>query len=209
VILNNKMYKNLFLKINNNKQIDLNNSIYFSIFFAYLFISFGIYYFVIKNSINFKQSLIEGFIFGIILYGVYNTTNYSTILQYDNNVAIMDTIWGGILCMIVTGIYVQHHQNDLSNLAIPGRDLNEMNPYEIPAAKINVKGGGHSDVHYEEPDYTPQKEDQTNEFSAVSHSQDEKQVLVSETLGSRSQNIFNEDMRQAEAMAMRNRNGYE
>ena len=107
VILNNKMYKNLFLKINNNKQIDLNNSIYFSIFFAYLFISFGIYYFVIKNSINFKQSLIEGFIFGIILYGVYNTTNYSTILQYDNNVAIMDTIWGGILCMIVTGIYLK------------------------------------------------------------------------------------------------------
>jgi uncharacterized membrane protein len=101
------MYKNLFLKINNNKQIDLNNSIYFSIFFAYLFISFGIYYFVIKNSINFKQSLIEGFIFGIILYGVYNTTNYSTILQYDNNVAIMDTIWGGILCMIVTGIYLK------------------------------------------------------------------------------------------------------
>jgi hypothetical protein len=111
--------------------------------------------------------------------------------------------------MIVTGIYVQHHQNDLSNLATPGREVTEMNPYEIPAAKINVKGGGHSDVQYEEPDYTPQKEDQTNEFSAVSHSQDEKQVLVSETLGSRSQNIFNEDMRQAEAMAMRNRNGYD
>ena len=115
-------------------------------------------------------------------------------MTYDRFVALA-------VFMIVTGIYVQHHQNDLSNLATPGREVTEMNPYESPAAKINVKGGGHSDVQYEE--------DQTNEFSAVSHSQDEKQVLVSETLGSRSQNIFNEDMRQAEAMAMRNRNGYD
>jgi hypothetical protein len=112
--------------------------------------------------------------------------------------------------MIVTGIYVQHHQNDLSNLATPGRDTTTtMNPYQIPPSKVNVREGGHSDVHYEESDYTPHKEDQTDEFISVGHSQDEKQVLVSETLGSRSQSIFNEDMRNAEAMAMRNRDGFE
>ena len=107
MITNNKMYNNLFLSINNNTPISLNNSIYFSIFLAYLFISIGLYYFVIKNSTNFKQSLIEAFLFGIILYGVYDTTNYATILKYNMRVAVIDTIWGGILSMIVTGIYLK------------------------------------------------------------------------------------------------------
>ena len=123
-------------------------------------------------------------------------------VTYDKFVAI------GVF-MVVCGIFVQHHQNDLANLATPGRDTNTMNPYEIPKAKVNVREGGHSDVHYEESDYTPQKEDQTDEFVGVGHSQDEKQVLVTETLGSRSQSIFDEDMRNAEAMAMRNRDGTE
>ena len=107
MIMNNKMYNNLFLSINDNKQISLNNSIYLSIFLAYFFISFGLYYFVIKNSTDFKQTLIEAFIFGIILYGVYDTTNYATILKYDKWVAIIDTFWGGILLTIVTGIYLK------------------------------------------------------------------------------------------------------
>ena len=67
MILNNKMYNNLFLSINDNNKLTLNNSIYISIFLTYLFISFGIYYFVIKNSTNFNESLIQAFIFGIIL----------------------------------------------------------------------------------------------------------------------------------------------
>jgi uncharacterized membrane protein len=107
MIMNNKMYNNLFLSINNNVPISLNNNIYFSIFLAYFLISFGLYYFVIKNSTNFKQTLIEAFIFGIVLYGVYDTTNYATILKYNARVAIIDTIWGGILSMIVTGLYLK------------------------------------------------------------------------------------------------------
>lgn len=107
VIMNNKMYSNLFLSINNNNKIKLNNSIYLSIFLAYLLISVGLYYFVIKNSTDFKQTLIEAFLFGIVLYGVYDTTNYATILKYDSRVAIIDTMWGGILLTIVTGIYLK------------------------------------------------------------------------------------------------------
>ena len=107
MIMNNKMYNNLFLSINNNVPISLNNNIYFSIFLAYFLISFGLYYFVIKNSTNFKQTLIEAFIFGIVLYGVYDTTNYATILKYNMRVAVIDTIWGGILSMIVTGVYLK------------------------------------------------------------------------------------------------------
>jgi hypothetical protein len=122
-------------------------------------------------------------------------------VTYDKFVAI------GVF-MVVCGIFVQHHQNDLANLATPGRDTTTtMNPYQIPKAKVNVREGGQSDLHYEESDYTPHKEDQTDEFVTVGHSQDEKQVLVNETLGSRSQSIFSEDMRNAEAMAMRNRDG--
>jgi len=99
---NNKMYNNLFLNINNNNKIKLNNSTYASIIAAYLLLSFGLYYFVIRNSTDFNQSLVEAFMFGIIIYGVYNTTNYSTIVKYSQKVTITDTIWGGILLFLVT-----------------------------------------------------------------------------------------------------------
>ena len=106
--------------------------------------------------------------------------------------------------LVVTAVYIQHHQNDLTGLTTT---MSAFNPYAIPKASVNLEHGGNADESYETADYTPQKEDQDNEFEPVGHSQDEKQVLVSETLGSRSQAIFNDDMKHAEAMAMSNRNG--
>jgi hypothetical protein len=107
--------------------------------------------------------------------------------------------------LVVTAVYIQHHQNDLTGLT--NSSMAALDPYAMPKAPINLEHGGHADESYETADYTPQKEDQDNEFAPVGHSQDEKQVLVSETLGSRGQAMFNDDMKHAEAMAMSNRNG--
>jgi hypothetical protein len=93
-------------------------------------------------------------------------------------------------------------------LSTTGSEVNgTVNPYEIPRRPVNVNYGGHADETHEVADFTPQKEDQDDEFTKVGESIDNKQVLVSETLGSRAQSMFNEDMKQAEALAMGNRNG--
>lgn len=90
----------------------------------------------------------------------------------------------------------------------PTGDINlKTNPYAIPSSPVQVSDGGYADESYETVDYTPQKEDQNDEFTKVGESIDNKHVLLSEPLGSRAQSIFNDDMKQAEALAMGNRNG--
>jgi hypothetical protein len=111
------------------------------------------------------------------------------------------------LFLVITATYIKHHQHDLMGLSTTGDIEATMNPYEIPRRPVNVRHGGHADEINEIADFTPQKEDQDDEFTRVGESIDHKHVLVSETLGSRAQSIFNEDMKHAEALAMGNRNG--
>ena len=103
---NSKMYNSLLLSINNN-EILFTNEKYFSIFMIYVFLSLGLYYFVIKNSKNINDLIINAMIYGIILYGVYDFTNFSTINKYSKKIAIIDTLWGGILCTLVSISYVK------------------------------------------------------------------------------------------------------
>jgi hypothetical protein len=112
------------------------------------------------------------------------------------------------LFLVITATYIKHHQHDLMGVSTTGSEINgTVNPYEIPRRPVNVNDGGHADESYETADFTPQKEDQDDEFTRVGESIDHKQVLVSESLGSRAQSMFNEDMKHAEALAMGNRNG--
>jgi len=67
---------------------------------CYIFLIFGLNYFIIKS----KKSVYEAFIFGIIIYGVYETTNYALFSKWSILTVIMDTLWGGILFAIVTFI---------------------------------------------------------------------------------------------------------
>lgn len=39
---------------------------------------------------------ILGFIYGFIIYGVYNFTNYATIYKYNLKVVFTDTLWGSL-----------------------------------------------------------------------------------------------------------------
>lgn len=112
------------------------------------------------------------------------------------------------LFLVITATYIKHHQHDLMGLSTTASNINaSVDPYEIPIPRVHVKHGGYADETHEVADFTPQKEDQDDEFTKVGESIDHKQVLVSETLGSRAQSIFNDDMKHAEALAMGNRNG--
>ncbi len=44
----------------------------------------------------------SGVLLGLIIYGVYNFTNYATLVHYKFNVALIDSIWGGFVMGFVS-----------------------------------------------------------------------------------------------------------
>jgi len=67
---------------------------------CYIFLIFGINYFIIKP----KKSTYDAFLLGILIYGVFETTNYALFSKWSPLTVIMDTVWGGILFALVTFI---------------------------------------------------------------------------------------------------------
>jgi len=74
---------------------------------VYLCIPAGIVLFVLPR-VSMQNmpvsSLFWGFVFGIVLYGTYDMTNYSLLKDWPLKVAIVDILWGGTLCAVSTFI---------------------------------------------------------------------------------------------------------
>ena len=60
---------------------------------CYIFLIFGINYFIIKP----RKSVSDAFLLGLVIYGVYETTNYALLKNWSLLTVILDTLWGGIL----------------------------------------------------------------------------------------------------------------
>lgn len=70
---------------------------------AWILIALGINYFaVIKD--NVWTSLFRGALFGFIVYGVYNATNYATFKDYSLSIATIDTLWGTFAAAFVSAV---------------------------------------------------------------------------------------------------------
>jgi len=67
---------------------------------CYLFLVVGLYYFIIKP----HRSVQDAFLFGLVVYGVYETTNYALLSNWSIFTVFIDTLWGGILFALTTGI---------------------------------------------------------------------------------------------------------
>lgn len=67
---------------------------------CYIFLIAGINYFIIKP----RKSVSDAFLLGIIIYGVYETTNYALLKNWSILTVIMDTLWGGLLFASTTYI---------------------------------------------------------------------------------------------------------
>lgn len=68
---------------------------------CYLFLAIGFYYFLVKT----KSTNIDAFILGMVIYGVYETTNKAIITNWKWKTVVLDTVWGGILFVFVKMIY--------------------------------------------------------------------------------------------------------
>jgi len=60
---------------------------------CYIFLITGINYFIIKP----RKSITDAFLLGIVIYGVYETTNYALLKNWSLMTVFLDTLWGGIL----------------------------------------------------------------------------------------------------------------
>jgi uncharacterized membrane protein len=94
-----------FMKPYFNQQIkavqgtDLNINITATIL-CYIFIIFGLYYFIIVP----KKSVQDEFLLGIVIYAIYETTSKALLTKWRWSTVIIDTIWGGILFALTTWI---------------------------------------------------------------------------------------------------------
>lgn len=73
---------------------------YLGVALCYIFLIAGINYFIIKP----HKSVSDAFLLGIVIYGVYETTNYALFKNWSIFTVIIDTLWGGILFASTTYI---------------------------------------------------------------------------------------------------------
>jgi len=73
---------------------------YLGVALCYIFLIIGINYFIIKP----RRSVSDAFLLGIIIYGVYETTNLALLKDWSILTVIIDTLWGGLLFATTTYI---------------------------------------------------------------------------------------------------------
>ena len=69
--------------------------------FRYLTLIFALNYFVLPN-VEKNNNLSYGFIFGLVLYGVYDFTAAAVLTNFSEKIIYLDIVWGGLLFMITT-----------------------------------------------------------------------------------------------------------
>lgn len=77
---------------------------------CYLLLIFGIHYFIIKP----ERSIKEAFILGILIYGVFETTNKALFSDWKWTTVFMDTLWGGVLFYLTIYIFRKHASKYIS-----------------------------------------------------------------------------------------------
>jgi uncharacterized membrane protein len=65
---------------------------------CYALLIFGLYYFIIRQHKPIKDAVL----LGLLVYGVFETTNYALLKNWHMKTMIIDTVWGGILLGLTT-----------------------------------------------------------------------------------------------------------
>ena len=90
-------YFNYQIKLIQGSSIKIN---FLATILCYIFLIFGINYFIIKPN----RSIEDAFLLGLVIYGVFETTNMALFSKWSWLTVIMDTLWGGILFALTTYI---------------------------------------------------------------------------------------------------------
>jgi uncharacterized membrane protein len=71
---------------------------YLAVAICYIFLILGLNYFIIKP----RRSVQDAFLLGLVIYGVYETTNWALFKNWSVFTVILDTLWGGTLFAATT-----------------------------------------------------------------------------------------------------------
>lgn len=82
-------FNNLFSKIQ-NKPLSIR---ILPAILCYITMVFGLYYFVFKE----KKHWYDACLLGLVIYGVYDTTNMATLNDWNWITVLLDTSWGAVL----------------------------------------------------------------------------------------------------------------
>lgn len=72
---------------------------------VYVLLAAGIALFAVPRAETLLQAAGFGFVFGLIVYGVYDLTNYSTLERWTATLMLTDMAWGSFACA-VAGAFV-------------------------------------------------------------------------------------------------------
>ena len=88
-----KFFNELFLDIQKTKlKFKIDGAV-----LCYIALILGLNYFILNDE---KKTILDAFLLGLLIYVVYETTNYATLDKWPIKMVIMDSIWGGLLFMI-------------------------------------------------------------------------------------------------------------
>jgi uncharacterized membrane protein len=65
---------------------------------CYILLIYGLNYFIIDQG----KTAWNAFVLGVVIYGVYETTNYTLLDKWPITAVILDTLWGGCLFALST-----------------------------------------------------------------------------------------------------------
>jgi len=65
-------------------------------FVVYVLLGIGIAVFVVPRASTVSSAAAWGALFGLVVYGVYDFTNYSTLRQWPFVLTLADTAWGAL-----------------------------------------------------------------------------------------------------------------
>ena len=72
---------------------------------VYLLLAVGIVFFALPKvdlQANYGTTFAIGALLGLVVYGVYDMTNYLTLKDYPIQIALADTAWGSVVCGLAT-----------------------------------------------------------------------------------------------------------
>lgn len=71
------------------------------IIMCYVCLVVGWYYFILRP----HKSVWEAILFGLVIYGTYEATNWASLRDWQLDTLVVDTLWGGALFGISTWIF--------------------------------------------------------------------------------------------------------
>ena len=71
---------------------------------VYVLLALGTVLFVLPKANSFSAAILWGALLGLIVYGVYDLTNYATIAHWPLKFLFMDMAWGTVCGALVAGI---------------------------------------------------------------------------------------------------------